>query len=106
MQPSCVRGTAVVGTCQVLSAGRPDLIHTKAFLSVPLSLTTTSSDLAGVLCAFMHAGTADISRVFGVGLAPLKITLPVMVAPFSKSGIAAAPPAGVAEASVLGASVF
>src|ERR1017187_2279340 len=89
MQPSCVMATAVVGTAHVLSAGSPDLIHTNAFFTPLAAPTTSSSDLAGVLCAAVHAGTADISNVFATGAVPSKITLPVIVAPLSISGVAA-----------------
>src|ERR1700733_9866723 len=96
MQPSWVMVTGVAGTCHVLSAGSPDLIHTKAFFMVPLLFTTTSCDFAGALWAAVHAGTADISKVFAAGGVPSKVTLPVMVAPLSMSGTAAPPAAGVA----------
>src|SRR5215813_5687560 len=46
MQPSWLSRMALVGTCHCLS-GRPDLIHTKAYFKVPLSLTTTSSTFCG-----------------------------------------------------------
>src|ERR1022692_4068288 len=106
MQPFWSSWTAVVGTCQVLS-GRPDLTQTNAYFNVPLSLTMTSSAFCPLGCAFVQKGTADISRAFGVGLAPSKITLPVIVPPLASSGVAAAPPAagaGVPLSAVLGAS--
>src|SRR5271157_756187 len=105
MQPIWLSSTVVVGTCHTVVSGSPDFTHTKAFLSVPLSLTMTSSDFGGApLWAFMHVGTADMSRVFITGLAPSKTTLPVMVAPLVKSGVAA-PPAGAAVSACL-VSVF
>ena len=95
----------MVGTCQFLS-GRPALIHTNAFFSVPLPLTITSSDFCGAeACALVQTGLADISIVFIVGWAPSNATLPVTVPPLASSGIAAAPPpAGVRRR--LGASVL
>src|SRR5579872_3577987 len=85
-QPLWSSRTGVEGTSHCLS-GRPDFTHTNAHLSVLLSLTTASSVFAGVGCAFMQNGTADISMFFGVGAVPSNITLPVMVAPFSISGL-------------------
>src|SRR5580704_7066127 len=75
MQPFWSSETGVEGTCQVLS-GKPDLTQTKAFFKVLLSLTTTSSDFAGVEWALLHAGTADISIVFAAGAVPSNMTLP------------------------------
>src|SRR6266567_3507997 len=98
-QPFWSSVTAVVGTCHVWS-GRPDLIHTNTYFNVPLSLTTASSVFAGEEAwALVQAGTADISMLLGVGFAPSKLTLPVIVAPLARSGVPVPPPAGAAVGS-------
>jgi hypothetical protein len=66
----------VVGTCQFLS-GNPDFTHTNAYFNVPLPLTVTSSDFAGLpACARSQKGVADISRALITGFAPSNATLP------------------------------
>src|SRR5689334_7205855 len=94
---------ALLGTCQFLS-GSPAFTQTNAFFKVPLPLTTTSSDLTGVVCARMQTGFADVSIDFMVGAAPSSATLPVTVPPLASSGTAAPPPA--AADSALGASAL
>src|SRR5438132_8467925 len=96
--------TAEVGTAQFLS-GSPDFTQTKTYRRVPFPLTIVSWVMAGSLvCAFSHAGTADMSMAFIFGASPANATLPVTVAPLASSGIAAAPPAAGAAPSVLAVS--
>src|SRR5580658_4094867 len=100
--------TELVGTCQVLSAGKPALTQTNTFFNVPLPLTTTSSDFNGAdACALAHTGFAEVSRTAILGCVPSNVTLPVIVPPLSISGMAAAPPpAGAPLSADLGASVL
>src|SRR5947209_1773173 len=106
MQPLWSSVIAVVGTCQFLS-GSPDFTHTKAYLTVLLPLTTTSSEVSPFGCARVQTGLADMSSFLAVGFVPSKATLPVTVPPFASSAVAAPPAAPDAGAlSALGASAF
>src|SRR6267142_4317778 len=96
--------TAEAGIAQFLS-GNPDFTQTKTYRRVPLPLTMVSWVMAGSLvCAFSHAGTADMSMDFIFGASPANATLPVTVAPLASSGIAPAPPAAGAALSVFAVS--
>src|SRR5712692_8637049 len=100
IQPFCSSLTAPPGGDHGLS-GRPDFTHTNTFFNVPLSLTTTSCDFCGVVCARAHAGVASILRFFITGFSPENDTFPVTV-PALASSVAAGTPAAVLVASSFG----
>src|SRR6185312_867618 len=77
MQPFCVSFAVSAGVVQC-AAGRPSLIQTKAYRSVPLLLTTTVSAFTGVLCERWQSGFEDISIVGLAGGIPVNRTRPEM----------------------------
>src|SRR6185437_12403016 len=77
MQPFCVSFAVSVGGVQC-SAGRPSLIQTNAFRSVPFLLTTTVSAFTGVLCERWQSGFEDMSIVGMAGGVPVNRTRPEM----------------------------
>ena len=90
MQPSWLNTAGALGVTQFDEAN-PALIHTKTLRKVPLSLTTTTSAFAGLGWARAQAGFADISMSAGTGGFPVKVALPMMLAPFTSSGVAGGP---------------
>src|SRR5690242_18625995 len=66
-----------------------------------------SSDFCAVGCIRWQTGLADMSIVRSTGLSPVKLTLPVMVAPLLRSGVAVPPsPAGSFLADSLASSLL
>src|SRR5438552_2245309 len=92
---------APVGADHCLS-GKPDFTHTNTFRNVPLSLTTTSCDFWGVVCARAHAGVASMLMFFMAGFSPVKATFPLMFPALASSIAGGGVPAAVFVASSLG----
>src|ERR1700730_15084346 len=83
MQPFCSTTTGCVGGSNVRSPN-PSATNTTTFCRSPFESVMTSCENTGEGCCFAQLGSADMLIVFGFGIVPSNLTLPLRLAPVAQ----------------------